>query len=67
MATTIPAICYIDKVGRKPLMIAGSIGMASCELIIGVIVATCGHDWLKHVAAGWAAVGEFFSERKLDL
>jgi hypothetical protein len=40
-------------------MIAGSIGMATCELIIGVIVATCGHDWLKHVAAGWAAVGEF--------
>ncbi|KAH6680807.1 quinate permease [Halenospora varia] len=56
VATTIPAICYIDKVGRKPLMIAGSIGMACCELIIGVIVATCGHDWTTHAAAGWTAV-----------
>jgi hypothetical protein len=45
-------------------MIAGSIGMATRELVIGVIVATCGHDWLKHVAAGWAAVGEFLLRQK---
>lgn len=58
VATTIPAIFYIDKVGRKPLMMTGSAGMCICELIIGVIVATCGHDWKEHSAAGWAAVGK---------
>ncbi|CZR67016.1 related to quinate transport protein [Phialocephala subalpina] len=56
VATTIPAIYVIDRVGRKPLMMTGSAGMAICELIIGVIVATCGHDWASHSAAGWAAV-----------
>jgi hypothetical protein len=58
VATTIPAIYIIDKVGRKPLMMAGSVGMCICEVIIGVIVATCGHDWSAHAAAGWAAVGK---------
>ena len=58
VATTIPAIYYIDKVGRKPLMMIGSAGMCICELIIGVIVATCGHDWKEHSAAGWTAVGK---------
>jgi MFS family permease len=59
VATTIPAICYIDRVGRKPLMIAGSTGMCLSHLVIGIIVATCSSDWSKHVAAGWVAVGEF--------
>ncbi len=58
VATTIPAIYFIDKVGRKPLMITGSVGMCICELIIGILVATCGHDWTAHAAAGWAAVGK---------
>ena len=58
VGTTIPAICVIDKVGRKPLMIAGSTGMALCHIVVGVIVATCSHDWKAHVAAGWVAVGK---------
>jgi MFS family permease len=57
VATTIPAIYFIDKVGRKPLMMAGSVGMCICEIVIGVILATCGHDWIAHSAAGWAVVG----------
>ncbi|PQE22199.1 Quinate permease protein [Rutstroemia sp. NJR-2017a WRK4] len=56
VATTIPAICYIDKVGRKSLMMAGSAGMAICELIIGIIVAKCSHDWTQNAVAGWVAV-----------
>ncbi len=58
VATTVPAIYFIDKIGRKPLMMAGSVGMCICELIIGILVATCGHDWTAHAAAGWAAVGK---------
>lgn len=58
VATTIPAMLFIDKVGRKPLMITGSVGMCICHIIIGVIVATCSHDWTAHAVAGWVAVGK---------
>jgi hypothetical protein len=39
-------------------MMAGSVGMCICEIIIGVIVATCANDWTAHSAAGWTAVGK---------
>jgi hypothetical protein len=39
-------------------MMAGSVGMCICEIIIGVIVATCASDWTAHAAAGWTAVGK---------
>lgn len=48
----------IDKVGRKPMLLVGSVVMFSSMVIVGVIVAKFGHDWPDHVAAGWTAVGK---------
>jgi hypothetical protein len=31
-------------------------GMFICQLVVGIIVATCSHDWDKHAVAGWVAV-----------
>ncbi|KAI5357700.1 Putative major facilitator, sugar transporter, major facilitator superfamily [Septoria linicola] len=56
VAVTIPAIMVLDRFGRKTLGISSSIGMFFCQLSVGIIVATCGHDWPGHVAAGWVAV-----------
>lgn len=56
VVVTIPAIAIIDKVGRKPLLLAGSVGMFCTMLIVAVIVATCQDDWAANPAAGWAAV-----------
>lgn len=53
---TIPAVLYIDKLGRKPVLTIGAIGMALCHIIIAVIVAKNRNDWEHHKAAGWAAV-----------
>ncbi|KAJ5279026.1 hypothetical protein N7478_004398 [Penicillium angulare] len=53
---TIPAILIIDKVGRKPLLIAGYIAMFCSMIIVTVIVAKFQHDWEHHATAGWAAV-----------
>jgi MFS family permease len=56
VAVTIPAIMIIDKVGRRPLLLAGSVGMLISMLSVAIIVAKCQHDWAGHEAAGWAAV-----------
>lgn len=53
---TIPAVMYVDKLGRKPVLIAGAIGMATCHIIIAVIVAKNQDQWPTHRSAGWAAV-----------
>ncbi|KAI9727841.1 MAG: hypothetical protein M1834_007887 [Cirrosporium novae-zelandiae] len=51
-----PAVLYIDKVGRKPVLILGALGMASCHIIIAIIMAMYEDSWPDHRAAGWACV-----------
>ncbi|KAK6063935.1 hypothetical protein SCUP234_13215 [Seiridium cupressi] len=53
---TIPAVLYIDRVGRKPVLTIGAIGMALCHFIIAVIVAKNANQWGTQAGAGWAAV-----------
>ena len=53
---TMPAVAYVDKLGRKPILIVGAIGMATCHIIIAVIFAMNENQWPTHKAAGWAAV-----------
>jgi MFS family permease len=53
---TIPSVLWIDRVGRKPILIIGAIGMATCHIIIAVIVAKDMYQWSTESAAGWAAV-----------
>ncbi|RFU33793.1 hypothetical protein B7463_g2531, partial [Scytalidium lignicola] len=53
---TIPSVLWIDKLGRKPVLTIGAIGMATCHIIIAVIVAKDNDSWPLHKAAGWAAV-----------
>lgn len=53
---TIPAVMYVDKLGRRPVLIAGAIGMAACHFIIAGISASFEDSWPSHQGAGWAAV-----------
>ncbi|KAM3418785.1 hypothetical protein BST61_g4755 [Cercospora zeina] len=53
---TFPTVAYVDKLGRKPILISGAIGMATCHIIIAVITAKNQDSWPSHKAAGWAAV-----------
>jgi MFS family permease len=36
---TIPAVLYVDKLGWKPVMIVGGVGMFLCHIIITIIFA----------------------------
>lgn len=53
---TIPAILYIDKLGRKPVLALGALAMGACHLIVAVIFAKNENQWPTHRAAGWGAV-----------
>jgi MFS family permease len=53
---TIPAVMYVDKLGRKPILVSGAIGMATCHIIIAILTAKNGGHWTEQPAAGWAAV-----------
>ncbi|KAI4703463.1 hypothetical protein J4E89_010039 [Alternaria sp. Ai002NY15] len=52
---TIPAVMYVDKLGRKPVLVSGAIGMAACHFIIAGISASYEDSWASHQGAGWAA------------
>lgn len=54
--TTIPMMVYVDRIGRKPVLIAGAIAMGINHLIIAIIFAEEQNQWPTHKAAGWAAI-----------
>lgn len=56
LISTVPAMLIIDRVGRKPMLLAGSVVMGISMVIVGIIVGRFRHDWPGHVAAGWTAV-----------
>ncbi|KUI55835.1 putative quinate permease [Cytospora mali] len=53
---TNPAVLWFDRVGRKPVLTVGAIGMATCHIIIAVIKFRDRKHWDTQAAAGWAAV-----------
>ncbi|THU90675.1 general substrate transporter [Dendrothele bispora CBS 962.96] len=53
----LPAIVFIDKWGRKPLLRGGSAVMAFSHFAIAVLISLFSEDWASHSIAAWAAVG----------
>ncbi|MCO5589994.1 hypothetical protein L7F22_043963 [Adiantum nelumboides] len=47
---------FIDRIGRRPLMVAGSFATFACMLIVGVLTAKFGDAWPTHKAEAKAAV-----------
>ncbi|KAF8142694.1 MFS monosaccharide transporter [Mycena galopus ATCC 62051] len=51
-----PAVVYIDRLGRKPLLRGGSAVMALSHLTIALLVQLFQNNWVEHAAAAWVAV-----------
>ncbi|KAI5452569.1 hypothetical protein NCC49_000730 [Naganishia albida] len=52
---TVPAVLFVDNLGRKKMLFAGATGMAICHAIVAGIIARAGPDF-ENKAAGNAAV-----------
>ncbi|KAJ7285011.1 general substrate transporter [Mycena rebaudengoi] len=52
---TIPAVIWVDKVGRKPILVSGAFIMAGCHFIVAILTGLFHNSWPSHVAAGWVA------------
>lgn len=53
--STIPAIMFLDRWGRRKVLIIGAINMTIGHLIVGILYTVYEDSWAQHRAAGWAA------------
>lgn len=47
---------YIDRMGRKPALAIGALGMGLCHFIIAVIFARNENKWETEQASAWACI-----------
>ncbi|CAA7267023.1 unnamed protein product [Cyclocybe aegerita] len=52
---TIPAVLWVDQLGRKPVLISGAFLMAACHFIVAILTGLFQDSWGSHSAAGWVA------------
>jgi len=52
--STIPALMFLDRWGRRNVLMVGAIGMATSQLIVGTLFAVYKDNWDSHRSAGWA-------------
>ncbi|KAJ6157515.1 hypothetical protein N7470_005107 [Penicillium chermesinum] len=54
--STLPALFFIDKVGRRPLLMAGATGTCISLVIVGGILGGYGDSLINNKSAGWAGI-----------
>lgn len=52
----VPAMLFIDKIGRRGLAIWGAIGMGVAHTVMSGVYGAYGTSWENHGNAGWACV-----------
>lgn len=53
---TIPAVLFVDRFGRKTILIVGGLGMAISHFIVAGITGAYQDNWDNHQGAAWTAV-----------
>jgi len=57
LLATLPAVIFLDIVGRRPLLITGATGCLVGLIVVGVLVTAYGKDWPAHQVAARTAIG----------
>ncbi|KAF8815983.1 general substrate transporter [Phlegmacium glaucopus] len=57
----LPAIVFIDRLGRKPLLRGGTAMMALSHFTIAILVILFESDWSSHPFAAWMAVAGIYT------
>ncbi|KAJ3546736.1 hypothetical protein NMY22_g1937 [Coprinellus aureogranulatus] len=55
LIATLPTIVYLDRFGRKPILIGGALVMGVCHAVIAGLSGRYSDSWESHKAAGWVA------------
>ncbi|KAJ3510875.1 hypothetical protein NMY22_g15835 [Coprinellus aureogranulatus] len=55
LIATLPTVVYLDRVGRKPILIFGALAMGVCHAVIAGLSGRYADSWESHKAAGWVA------------
>lgn len=55
---TLPAVFFLDRIGRRPLLMAGAAGCFFSLIMVGSMIAAYGDDFPAHPVAGRVAIGE---------
>ena len=58
--STLPALFFIDKVGRRPLLMCGALGTFISLIIVGAIIGRYGSALQYHKSAGWTGIAFIF-------
>jgi hypothetical protein len=53
--STIPAVMYLDRWGRRKTLMLGAAGMSVAQLVVATLYAVYKSTFSQHPAAGWAA------------
>ncbi|XHG09325.1 hypothetical protein AWENTII_012394 [Aspergillus wentii] len=58
--STLPALFWIDKLGRRVLLMSGAVGTCISLVIVGGIIGAYGSTLINHKSAGWAGIAFIF-------
>lgn len=56
LAGVMTSLWTMDRIGRRPLLLWGSLVMFLSHLVISVLVGKFSYDWQSHRPEGWASV-----------